>query len=267
MKYVQSFSYQTSLFDSAYGLRLSLRCRPMNCHGLNNLCFIHEHDPIEIADTVISPDGHVRTAGLNLYRINFNTVTETFSQDCRNLNGMRRPLWDVAGVEPEQFSCVAWNDLFYYTQRYSIVGLYDQSLRWRNRKKLRGIRAICVADKSSTLVINENEGWFCESEGSRTLEVDDDFVVALSGTGYCVYNFGEFGLTDAPWVRKPEVSRWRRYTVEDTDCPVSGCGGAARSDDCEICGGGTNGYDPDDESELDESQRSQASREMSLNRH
>ncbi|OHW90980.1 F-box domain-containing protein [Colletotrichum incanum] len=201
MKYVQTFSYVTTMVDRSGSLRLSLRCRPMNPYGLYNLCALFEHTSAKVVHCKPPGAKSMQTPRMTLFLINFNTINETFSYDTRELYGMRRPYnW---ASEPS--NGIVWNDLTYYIQSDTAKGEDDVSPDWEHEVKARGVRSLCIADKSSTLVISEDSSWFSEGEGTRSIAVDDDFLVAISDKEYIAWNFGDFGLRDDPWKCSPRL--------------------------------------------------------------
>ncbi|GJC83482.1 hypothetical protein ColLi_06320 [Colletotrichum liriopes] len=221
MKYLQTFSYETTMIDRFGSLRLSLRCRPMNPYGLYNLCALVEHTSAKVVHCKLPGAKFMQTPSMTLFHVNFNTVNETFSHDTRELNGIQQSCQWV----PEPSGGILWNDLTYYILTDTAEVEDDVSPGWECGVKLRGVRALCIADKSSTLVINEDSSWFSEEEGPRSIAVDEDFLVAISDKEYFVWNFGDFGLRDEPWKRGPGFLRRLRLIAQDTYDPFRGCSG------------------------------------------
>ncbi|GKT44622.1 uncharacterized protein ColSpa_04803 [Colletotrichum spaethianum] len=237
IKCVQTFSYETTVFDRSGSLRLPLRCQQMNSYGLYNLGVLFEHTSANADHCKATGVRSATTPSMTLFQINFDTVNETFSNNIQELSGLRRPLWDARNWEPALSGGVVWNDLIYYIQNGTARMGNDASLGWKSRIEIRGVRALCIADGSSTLIVDEDSPWFSEEEGSRSIAVDDDFLVVISDKGYDAWNFGDSGLRDKPW-RRSAGPLWRlRLTTQDTDCPVQGCSCPDNNTSCRIFGG------------------------------
>ncbi|KAK1573464.1 F-box domain-containing protein [Colletotrichum navitas] len=231
-KHVQTLSYETSLITRSE-LDHPVHCQPVNAYGLCSLGVYFEDPPYDILDSGAPCAKSAQTPpNMILSRINFNTINETFSCTTQELKGMRRPLWDnPSGLLPEREGGVVWNDVIYYIQNHTTMEATGTPWFWKTGVEMSGVRSLCIADKSSTQVINEDSPWFTEeedtsyllSDGCRGIAVDDDFLVAISKNGYVVWNHGDFGLREKPWVRN-HGSAWRlRLTTQDTGCPVQGC--------------------------------------------
>ncbi|KAJ3950078.1 uncharacterized protein N0V96_001215 [Colletotrichum fioriniae] len=180
----------------------------------------------------------VKAPSLPLITINFNTTTESFVVEKRVLSGMRRPIWEHAAGEPAQAGGISWNDSVYYIQNKDCRLRAEFEPRWRHRFEGKGPRSICIANKTSTFVLETKNLWFKEPgrgarrERFRSIAVDDDFVVGLSRRSYVVYNFGDPSLKGGPWSEPHKV---QRYTMKDLDCPKRGCPGPDESRLCPVC--------------------------------
>lgn len=180
----------------------------------------------------------VKAPSLPLITINFNTTTESFVVEKRVLSGMRRPIWEHAAGEPAQAGGISWNDSVYYIQNKDCRLRAEFEPRWRHRFEGKGQRSICIANRTSTFVLETKNLWFKEPgrgarrERFRSIAVDDDFVVGLSRRSYVVYNFGDPSLKGGPWSEPHKV---QRYTMKDLDCPKRGCPGPDESRLCPVC--------------------------------
>ncbi|KAK1963807.1 hypothetical protein LY78DRAFT_739533 [Colletotrichum sublineola] len=244
-KHVQTFNYETNLRYPSEYVNYIVHGQPMNAYGTCTLsaCF----DNAAVLDP--DPDPETRCARSTrtppttiLHRINFNTISETFSFSTQELKGMRRPLWNSLCSAPDHQGGVIWNDLIYYLQNHTAQSVDGKTLVWKTGFELSGLRSLCIVDKSSTQVINEDLPWFTEEwppeesrdewsieegssrpRGCRHIAVDDDFLVAISDKGYVVWNYGDFGLRTQPWVPSDGYA-WRlRLATQDMGCAVQGC--------------------------------------------
>ncbi|KAK1979342.1 F-box domain-containing protein [Colletotrichum cereale] len=222
-KHIQTFHYEENLVNRARYLPLSVHCQPINAYGLYSLSVHFKDSSASVASSEVPGAKSAKTPSMILSRVNFNTISETFSCTTEELNGMRRPLWDPRHQAPELAGGVVWNDLIYYIQNHKNTATNDMTLFWKTGAELSGVRSLCIVNKTSTQVINEDSPWFTEREGFRTIAVDDDFLVAISDKGYVVWNHGDFGLREKPWERS-HGSAWRlQLTTQDIGCPVQGC--------------------------------------------
>ncbi|KAK2027485.1 hypothetical protein LX32DRAFT_683833 [Colletotrichum zoysiae] len=228
---IKTFYDVCRVFNPARHGPFPVHCQVVNAYGLCSLTLCHEVPPGSIAKSE-APDAKSGTSspGMKFYQINFNTNNDTFSCNTLHVQGQRQPLWDLSSPEPEPEHAggIFWNDLVYYIQKHSdIVSEDDRSLDWKIGASIPDGRSICFADKSSTQVINQDLPWFRPfmeekfpdedvGEVHRNLAVDDDFLVAISSQGYSVWNFGDFGLTEEPWVRS-DVDEY--VSVEETIFP------------------------------------------------
>ncbi|KAK1460059.1 F-box domain-containing protein [Colletotrichum melonis] len=236
MKFVKTFPYKlTRRYKIQNVPRFATHCRPMNSYGLFNISNIYRSISKSLSTVKSELPGNeaVRTPSLPLRSINFNTVTESFIVEKRVLNGMRMPIWDFGSRDPSQTGGILWNDSIYYIQNKLPILAGDNKPRWRHEFEGNGQRSICIANKSSTVVLETNNPWFKESEAFRTIAVDDDFVVGLSRRGYVVYNFGDSSLKGGPWCEPHKVRLY--MDNKDTECPVWGCPGPNKSSTCQVC--------------------------------
>ncbi|KAK1997388.1 hypothetical protein LX36DRAFT_73381 [Colletotrichum falcatum] len=244
-KWLQTLEYKIHLPELAQRNLCSISCKPANAYGLCSLSVCFESPSFSVVDSEAPGARSARIPNIIFTRINFNAFTETFSTTTQELKGMRHPLWHPDFLDYDEDICgVIWNDLIYYMQNHTgeareINNNYDdEPTNWKMGGKLLGFRSLCITDKSSTQVINEDSPWFGADEGRRIegrvtnkpdksvrhdLAVDDDFLVALSDKGYDVWNYGHLELREEPWVRSRGPA-WRlRLTTQDTPCPVDGC--------------------------------------------
>ncbi|KAL2875783.1 hypothetical protein SGCOL_008929 [Colletotrichum sp. CLE4] len=249
MKFVETFTYK-SIRRWRTAPRFALHCQRMNSYGLFNIGKMYR--PLSKDVAILNSELHggkskiVKSPSLLLRIINFNTMTESFVVEKRVLNGMRRPIWEHAALRPEQAGGISWNDSVYYIQNKDSYLPAEATPRWRHQFEGKNQRAICIANKTSTFVLETKSLWFEESarmvrgdgERFRSIAVDDDFVVGLCRRGYVVYNFGNPSLKGGPWSEPHQV---QHYTEKDIDCPKRGCPGPeeSRSRWCPICGDGT----------------------------
>ncbi|KAL0783477.1 hypothetical protein CaCOL14_001383 [Colletotrichum acutatum] len=237
MKFVKTFTYKlTRRYKIQNVPRFATHCRPMNSYGLFNISNIYRSfsKSLSTVKSELPENEAVRTPSLPVRSINFNTVTESFIVEKRVLNGMRRPIWDIGSRDPAQSGGILWNDSIYYIQNKLPILAGDNKPRWRHEFEGNGQRSICIANKSSTVVLETNKPWFKESEAFRTIAVDDDFVVGLSRRGYVVYNFGDSSLKGGPWSEPHKVRL--HMDNKDIECPVWGCPGPKESNTCQVCG-------------------------------
>ncbi|KAF4776206.1 F-box domain-containing protein [Colletotrichum scovillei] len=254
MKFVKTFPYKlTRKYKMQNVPRFATHCRPMNSYGLFNIGNIYRSTSksLTTVKSELSGKEAVRTPSLPVRSINFNTVTESFIVEKRVLNGMRRPIWDFGSRDPSQTGGILWNDSIYYIQNKSPIYPGDNKSRWRHEFEGNGQRSICIANKSSTVVLETNNPWFTGSEAFRTIAVDDDFVVGLSSRSYVVYNFGDSSLKGGPWCEPHNVRLY--MDNKDTKCPVWGCPGPNKSSTCQVCSDDivdtVNMYESSDEAE------------------
>ncbi|OHE92462.1 F-box domain-containing protein [Colletotrichum orchidophilum] len=249
MNFVETFRYKSTI-ESPGIPRFATHCRPMNAFGLCNIGILYR--PLSrgkvTTDSGLPGSKLVKTPSLSMLHLNFNTATESFVLEQRVLKGMRRPIWDSGSLDPAQAGGILWNDSIHYVQNQT-PQLEGHRTRWRHEGEGQVQRSICIANKSSTLVLDTTKLWFREpvhgyhGEKFRSMAVDDDFVIGLSGRSYVVYNFGDPRLKGGPW---SEAHRVRHYTAKDTDCPVWGCFGPSNSRGCLSCGVEGNSVDGSD---------------------
>ncbi|KAE9574011.1 hypothetical protein CGCF415_v006458 [Colletotrichum fructicola] len=230
LKYTKSFRHSfhlpvcVSSPDSAFVyVRYS---EPITSHGLYGLVQA-------ILNEMATPD-------LPVFRYNFDTLTETFSETVEEYElGMRRPVWGSPDGSPETSGGRRWNGQTYYLQKWRPhedgPRIY-QFTEWAG--KVWGYSAVCVADESSTLVLGPlHEKVFYDGLGIEEIAIDDEFVVGMSPMGYMVWNFGVRGADREPWQLKDDSSPMlTRYTDADRQCPIKGCKGPGSAKACYICG-------------------------------
>ncbi|KAJ0279017.1 hypothetical protein COL940_006992 [Colletotrichum noveboracense] len=230
LKYTKSFRHSfhlpvcVSSPDSAF---VYVRYgEPITSHGLYGLV---QAIPNEMA----TPD-------LPVFRYNFDTLTETFSETVEEYElGMRRPVWGSPDGSPETSGGRRWNGQTYYLQKWRPhedgPSIY-QFAEWAG--KVWGYSAVCVADESSTLVLGPlHEKVFYDGLGIEEIAIDDEFVVGMSPMGYMVWNFGVRSADREPWQPNDDSSLMlTRYTDADRQCPIKGCKGPGSAKACYICG-------------------------------
>ncbi|KAK2053172.1 hypothetical protein LY76DRAFT_687430 [Colletotrichum caudatum] len=235
---IKTFHKEYILYNPARIGPFPVHCQVVNGHGLCSLSVCYEVPPESIAKSE-APDAKpgMTPPGMKIDQIKFNVVSEAFSCNTLHLEGERQPLWDFSKLGPEYAGGLIWNDLVYYIQKHNDILSYgDRSLGWKAGADLPGARSICVADRSSTQIINHDSPWFEQfmeekfpdedlGEVHRNIEVDDNYMVAISSKGYTVWNFHNFAQTEEPWVRRDvhEYISCLRLTDKDVGCPVKDC--------------------------------------------
>ncbi|KAL0941500.1 F-box domain-containing protein [Colletotrichum truncatum] len=222
LKHTQSFRLEVP--NPLRDIDCDFRCRPMNPYGLYNLFTYYTDSPA--------------TKDYLVWLINFNVVKERFSQTYHDLSkGMRRPLWNMEANKPEECGGIPWHNQLYYLQGRVINSTPEDSELWWSLR-LRSDNVICATDDSRVLVMggyDKDVIRTCRSIDS--IEMDKDFIVALSQDGYVVWNFSDPNLKGKPWRSNDGTSSmWRRFTAQDTQCPIRNCEGpAAPASWCFLC--------------------------------